>query len=166
LDERDATKRTERTAPPPAAPRVLTLPPKAAAWEEAFYGSASPKRRADVHRQLLATLNGGARLAAGASPVYARSPERLDEKCGQMIHAGVAALDDPDKAIRVLLLKLGDESGKDSATERASAEQRRDRFADMVPENRERKVARLERIDGLVAGEMNRVEQLGKGSAR
>jgi hypothetical protein len=52
----------------------------------------------------MATLNGGARLRRGVI-VTAGSVERLEVKCREVIQEGV---DDPDKAIVVLLTKLAD----------------------------------------------------------
>lgn len=97
------------------------LPPAAVDFGRKFYGSASPDRIRDVKRQLRATLNGGASFRKGVR-VLACSPERLEAKCREVIAAGVK---DPDKAIVVLLKKLGDVSD-DSPTERAQADAKLD----------------------------------------
>lgn len=96
-----------------------SLPAAAREFGKVFYRDrgASRERQEDVHRQLVATLNGGARLKRGVK-VPAGSVARLEAKCREVIAEGVK---DPDKAIVVLLTKLSDVSD-DSPTERAAAE--------------------------------------------
>jgi hypothetical protein len=81
-----------------------SLPAAAVEFARAFYRAAPTDRKQDVYRQLMATLNGGARLRRGVI-VTAGSVERLEVKCREVIQEGV---DDPDKAIVVLLTKLAD----------------------------------------------------------
>jgi hypothetical protein len=81
-----------------------SLGPNARDFGRMFYSAAPAARRQDVYRQLMATLNGGARLRRGVI-VTAGSVERLELKCREVIQEGV---DDPDKAIVVLLTKLAD----------------------------------------------------------
>jgi hypothetical protein len=100
---------------------VAELPAGARAFGTRFYRSAPRSRQVEVMQQLLATLNGGAQFKRGVK-VKAGSPERLEEKCREVIAEGVK---NSDKAIVVLLKKLGDVS-KDSPTEKAAAEIRQE----------------------------------------
>lgn len=67
--------------------------------------STPARRRAEVAKEILATLNGGA-LYKGQR-VFAYSIDRLAAKCREVIRD---RLEDPDKAMAVLLIKLGDTS--------------------------------------------------------
>lgn len=83
------------------------LPKGALDFLSTFYGReiAGTDRRTDVARQLLATLADGAEYRGQRVLAYSR--DRLVAKCRAVIREGVR---DPDKAIAVLLLKLGDTS--------------------------------------------------------
>lgn len=93
----------------------VSLPPAAVEFGRTFYRTAPRDRQRDVKRQLRATLNGGARLKG--ERVLAGSPARLEAKCREVMAEGVK---NPDRAIVVLLTKLGDVSD-DSPTDRAAA---------------------------------------------
>ena len=99
-----------------------SLPAGALEFGRTFYRSAPRARRLEVKQQLLATLNGGAKLRRGVK-VRAQSPEHLDRRCREVMAEGVK---DPDKAIVVLLTKLADVgNAQDSPTEKASAAEKR-----------------------------------------
>lgn len=98
-----------------------SLPPTALEFGRTFYGAAPLDRQRDVRRQLLALLNGGVALRKGVR-VTAGSIERLEAACRDVIRDGVK---DPDKAIVVLITKLGDVS-KESPTEKAAAADKRE----------------------------------------
>lgn len=89
-----------------------------------FYRGASAKRLADVRRQIFATLDaGGAKLKD--QRVRAGSEARLVAKMREVIAEGV---NDADKAIVVLLLKLGDTSdGSAPGVAAAAAVEREER---------------------------------------
>lgn len=115
----------------PSSPRSRSnrpqLPAAAREFGKRFYSTASRERQEDVRAQLVATLNGGATFRRGVK-VPALSVERLEAKCREVIAEGVQ---DPDKAIVVLLTKLGDISD-DSPTERAAASQRAEEQRDEI----------------------------------
>lgn len=123
----------ERATAPNPRPPTLELPPAAKEFGRQFYADASPERVRDVRRQLRATLNGGARF--GKARVLAHSAERLEAKCREVMAEGVK---DSDKAIVVLLRKLGDVGNdEDSPTERAQEVGAQERAADTaIGENR------------------------------
>jgi hypothetical protein len=106
------------SAPLAGAAEIEQLPPGANEFLARFYGNAPRERWRDVVAQLCATLGAGARLKRGAL-VRAGSPERLAAKIREVIAEGVR---DPDKAIRVLLLKLNDTN--DMTTAAVKTEQR------------------------------------------
>ncbi|NUO62452.1 MAG: hypothetical protein HOQ26_08020, partial [Gemmatimonadaceae bacterium] len=106
-----------RTPQPPASAdysveehdlRFADLPQGARDFIGTFYarGKATRERRKDVADQLLRTMNGGAPLRRGVA-VQAKSKERLERKCREVIADGVR---NPDGAIVVLLKKLADVS--------------------------------------------------------
>jgi hypothetical protein len=91
-----------------------------AAWLDEFYPT-DDRRRADVSRQLVATLNGGASIKRG-QVVRAYTVARLAAKCIEVRHEGVHKA---DRAIVVLLKKLGDTSdGSAPGQQRADADRR------------------------------------------
>jgi hypothetical protein len=98
-----------RELPAPLADAIADEPEQhrdaIAAWLTEYYPDDN-RRRADVVRQMLASLNGGASLARG-EVVRAFSVGRLAEKCSDVRREGVHKA---DKAIVVLLKKLGDTS--------------------------------------------------------
>lgn len=105
------------------------LPPAAREFGKHFYRDrgAPRQRQEQIHAQLLATLNGGAKLRKGMK-VRAQSIEHLERRCREVIAEGVK---DPDKAIVVLLTKLADVgNATDSPTEKAAAVERREEVRD------------------------------------
>lgn len=159
-DQRPKKRRSGKRDPLKAAAKKLVaqLPAGAREFGTHFYRAAPRDRQIDVMQQLLATLNGGAKLRKGVK-VTAGSPGRLELKCREVIAEGV---DDHDRAIVVLLTKLGDVSDN-SPTERAAAdvklEEKRDeaetqrRFECAMAWLRENPEAQLE-IDEALKTEM------------
>lgn len=91
----------------PLTDALAQLPKPALDFLRTFYprNTANAERRTDVAQQLCATLNGGAEYRG--QRVQAFTVDRLATKCRDVMREGVR---DPDKAIAVLLLKLGDTS--------------------------------------------------------
>jgi hypothetical protein len=112
-------------APPPkpaAAPladALAEMPQDAIAFLQRFYpkGIATRERRADVARQIVNTLTCGTPLRRGAI-VFAHSVDRLAAKCRAVMQESI---EDRDKAIVVLLLKLNDTSDLTEGAARAAA---------------------------------------------
>jgi hypothetical protein len=77
------------------------------AFARRFYATASGHRLGEVARQILATLSDQGAHLGKRQYVRAGSAERLIAKMRETMGEAVR---DPDKAIRVLLLKLGDTS--------------------------------------------------------
>lgn len=96
---------------------ATTLPLAAIEFGSRFYGKSPAPRRREVADQLIASLTPQGCVFNGAT-VRAGSPERLEKKCLAVMREGVR---DPDKAIVVLLKKLGDVSD-DPPTERAASD--------------------------------------------
>lgn len=119
--ERCPPAEPDRAAPPAAAPsrRVAELGDDVVAFCTRFYGGAPRERKDEIVEQLFGTLNGGASLRRGVL-VTAGSLERLQAKCREVVAEGVK---NPDRAIVVLLKKLGDVS-QESPTEQLRVEQR------------------------------------------
>lgn len=97
----------ERATAPPAPPASGEARHDVERFLATFYRAADDRRRTDVARQILETLTpAGAKLRRGEH-VHAGSVERLVAKLRETVAEGVK---DPDKAITVLLIKLGDTS--------------------------------------------------------
>jgi hypothetical protein len=107
------------SAPPADAPAVRELPRDAAAFLNRFYRDPGT-RRTDVAQQILATLNGGAKLDKDTR-VRAGSVDRLEAKCREVISEGVRSR---DKAIVVLLKKLDDMSDVTETAARVESHER------------------------------------------
>lgn len=123
------------SAPLAGAAEIEKLPPGTDAFLGRFYSNAPGERLRDVVSQICATLGAGARLKRGAL-VRAGSPERLAAKMREVVAEGVR---DPDKAIRVLLLKLNDTSDITTAAVKAEhqeiAGEERNRGRELVEAN-------------------------------
>lgn len=105
------------------------LPPAALEFGRKFYRSAPRARQREIRQQLLATLNGGAKLRRGVK-VRAQSVEHLERRCREVVAEGVK---NHDKAIVVLLTKLADVgNAQDSPTEKAAAVAKREEQRDGV----------------------------------
>jgi hypothetical protein len=119
---REAAKVSAAAPPVSLTEALAALPADAIAFLREFYPRSRTEktRREDVARQIVATLNGGTPLRRGQI-VYAYTAERLAARCRDVIREGVT---DPDKAIVVLLLKLGDTTDVTEQAARAAAEQR------------------------------------------
>jgi hypothetical protein len=100
----ESSNKRSGNAAPPANASADALPRAALELLDRFYPKPGRRRR-DVEQQLRDTLNGGAKLDRHTR-VRAGSAARLDAKCREVL----TEVRDPDKAIRVLLLKLGDTS--------------------------------------------------------
>jgi hypothetical protein len=105
--DRDLPRPADTVVDPsaPLAGVYAQLPPNAVAFLDKFYppSRATTARREDVARQIVATLNGGAQFQGQL--VRAHSVERLAAKCAAVIRDDVRK---PDKAIVILMMKLGD----------------------------------------------------------
>lgn len=136
---------------------VAELPRDAIVFAETFYPT-NERRRAQVIRQLRQTLNGGAKLDRGTR-VFARSVDRLAEKCREVLDDGVRNY---DRAIVVLLKKLNDTS---DVTERIArvekterAEEERHTARDVT--NAEAWLAEHPDVDAAIEARLE-AEQLG-----
>lgn len=112
----------EPVAPVPVSPaHQIPWPEDALEFGRTFYprGQATDQRRADVHAQITATLNGGCIFRNG---LVRASSEQLARRCREVLSAPPSR---GDSAIVVLLTKLSDVGNAlDSPTERAQAASR------------------------------------------
>lgn len=112
----------EPVAPVPASPaHQIPWPEDALEFGRTFYprGQATDQRRADIHAQITATLNGGCIFRNG---LVRASSEQLARRCREVLSAPPSR---GDSAIVVLLTKLSDVGNAlDSPTERAQAASR------------------------------------------
>jgi hypothetical protein len=83
------------------------LPEDALVFLGRYYprGTATERRRRDVYAQVCATLTVGAKVPRSTRVAFAITPERLAAKCREVMQGKV---DDPDRAIVLLLIKLAD----------------------------------------------------------
>ncbi len=137
---KDPLPRARPVAPPsdPATPRSFaSLPREVQDFARRFYGKATPERKQQIRATLLASLtSGGAKLNKRDS-VRAGSVERLARKCSEVLQEGVH---DPDKAVVVLLKKLGDATDA-SPTEKAVTETAQVQVQDRIALARQRAIA-------------------------
>lgn len=102
------------------------LPDDVLAFLGRYYarGVATDRRRRDVYRQVCDTLTVGVKVPKTDRVARALSAERLAAKCREVMQGRV---DDPDRAIVLLLIKLADTSNVlETTTEQASVERDRE----------------------------------------
>jgi hypothetical protein len=87
----------------------MILPDDVLLFAGRYYGRgiATDRRRRDIYRQLCETLTTGVKVPKSDKVAFALTPDRLAAKCREVMQGRV---DDPDKAIVLLLIKLADTS--------------------------------------------------------
>jgi hypothetical protein len=122
----ESSNRRNGKAPPAAAPPADADDSQLPQSARALLERCSPAKRADVERQLLDSLQAGAKLDR-RTRVRAGSTARLEAKCREVLDEGVR---DWDKAIVVLLRKLADTSdGSAPGVQLAASAQHDERIA-------------------------------------
>lgn len=113
--------KAESAAPPAVPPVFANFTANVLEFCLRFYSDATRKRQTDVAEQLRDVLTSRGAKLSKTEIVRNQSPDRRDAKCREVLEEGVR---DPDKAIVIVLRKLGDTSD-DSPTDRTATEERR-----------------------------------------
>jgi hypothetical protein len=173
-EEREGSRRAASPAPlaladsPNGKPTALAREVRALSkgvelFFDTFYAGKSAARQDDVARQILDSLTPQGAKLDRKRRVCARSRERLDAKCRELVNEA-HTLRDQDKAMRVLLQKLGDTSDgsapgqvaerrgvHEREAERAVGERRLARALAWLPAEHRAEIEQRLRADGVAS---------------